>query len=345
MGDAARFDESKLRDALLRRLQSRATVQGWMSIPAVPSALDEYARMCETVFAGMGVRFTAEQTSRLKAELEFELANAFTASSRSVVYLAFNSPAGKAFDYRLKADWISIEADYDQWVELRPPPLFGVEPDARVCALADEATEPAHQRVLDIGAGTGRNALALARRGHPVDAVEMTPNFAATLRSEAAQEALDIRVIQEDVFTALSDVNAQYQLIVVSEVVPDFVNTAQLRALFELSARLLTPGGQLLLNAFFARPGYALDSAARELGQLSHCMVFTRDELAGAVAGLPVELIADDSAYDYEKAHLAPRGAWPPTGWYEAWASGLDLFDVAREDSPIELRWLVYRRV
>jgi hypothetical protein len=54
-------------------------------------------------------------------------------------------------------------------------------------------------------------------------------------------------------------------------------------------------------------------------------------------------LVADDSAYEYEKLHL-PKGAWPPTAWFADWASGLDLFDVAREESPIDLRWLVYQK-
>jgi hypothetical protein len=40
-----------------------------------------------------------------------------------------------------------------------------------------------------------------------------------------------------------------------------------------------------------------------------------------------------------------PKGAWPPTGWFAGWASGLDVFDVPRDESPIELRWLVYRKV
>ncbi|EUA42699.1 methyltransferase type 12 domain protein [Mycobacterium xenopi 4042] len=73
-------------------------------------------------------------------------------------------------------------------------------------------------------------------------------------------------------------------------------------------------------------------------------MIFTWEEMRGAAALLPLELVADDSAYEYEKTHL-PQGAWPPTGWYANWASGLDVFDVDREDSPIELRWLVYQKV
>ena len=65
--------------------------------------------------------------------------------------------------------------------------------------------------------------------------------------------------------------------------------------------------------------------------------------MSTAAAGLPLELVADDSVYDYEKAHL-PDGAWPPTSWYAEWVSGQDVFDVAREECPIEMRWLVYQK-
>ena len=197
--------------------------------------------------------------------------------------------------------------------------------------------------MLDVGAGTGRNALALARRGHPVDAVEMTPKFADMIRAEAQRKLLDVHVIERDVFATTDDLRRDYQLIVVSEVVPDFRTPSQLRGLFELSAQLLAPGGRLVLNTFLPRPGYTPDDAARELGQQFNSMIFTRDEVTAAVAQLPLELIADDPAYEYEKAHL-PAGAWPPTGWFDGWASGLDIFDVDREESPIELRWLVYQK-
>jgi hypothetical protein len=60
--------------------------------------------------------------------------------------------------------------------------------------------------------------------------------------------------------------------------------------------------------------------------------------------GLPLELIANESVYDYEKNHL-PQGTWPPTPWYPEWVSGQDVFDVPREDCPIELRWLLMKKV
>ncbi len=197
--------------------------------------------------------------------------------------------------------------------------------------------------MLEIGAGTGRNALALARRGYPVDVVELTPKFAEMIRADAGEEGLDVRVIVRDVFTTIADLRRDYQLIVLSEVVSDFRTTQQLRELFELAAQCLAPGARLVFNAFLACGGYTPDQAARESGQQAYTTIFTRHELSVAAAGLPVELIADDSVYDYEKAHL-PADAWPPTSWYADWVSGLDVFPVAREMSPIELRWLVFRK-
>ena len=152
-----------------------------------------------------------------------------------------------------------------------------------------------------------------------------------------------MRVIQRDVFETLDDLRRDYQLIVVSEVVSDFRTTQQVRGLFELASRCLAPGGRLVFNAFVAHDGYTPDDAARELGQQSYTSMVTRDEMAIAVAGLPLTLLADDSVHDYEKQHL-PEGAWPQTNWYPNWTAGQDVFDLQRQYCPIDMRWLVYRK-
>jgi SAM-dependent methyltransferase len=299
--------------------------------------------MCASVFAVAGVQYTAEQSAQLKAVLAAELNTAYTASSRSDIVISFHAPFGITMNYRVATESVTIAGHYDGWVSAREGPLFGTAPDARVWALAGEAADPRTYPVLDVGAGTGRNALALARRGHPVDAVEMSPKLADIMRAEAQRESLAVRVMNGDVFETMEGVRRDYQLIVLAEVVPDFRTTGELRGIFELAADCLAPGGQLVFNAFLAREGYLPDDAARELGQQCNTMIFTRDELATATSQLPVDLVSDDSAYDYEKAHL-PDGAWPPTDWYDGWASGLDVFDLERETSPIELRWLVYQK-
>jgi precorrin-6B methylase 2 len=333
-----------LREAMIRRLYRRSTAEGQIRVPAVPGLIDEYVQLCANICASLGVWYTPEQSAQLRAVLEAELAKAFKASSRSDIVISFGAPFGTGVNFRIKADWRTIEADYDQWVALRPPPLFGTEPDARVLTLAAEAADPTTHRVLDVGAGTGRNALALARRGHPVDAVEMTPKFAEVIRSEAESESLRVNVIQSDVFTAMEGVHDEYHLMLLSEVVSDFRTTHELRGMFELAADCLAPAGRLVFNTFVAREGYVPDDAAVQLSQQCNNMIFTREQVSGAAAGLPLESIADDAAYDYEKAHL-PSEAWPPTGWFEGWANGLDVFDVERDDSPIELRWLVFQKV
>jgi SAM-dependent methyltransferase len=328
---------------MARRLYRRSVAMGQITVPAVPSLIDEYVRMCDNLFASVGVQYSPDEFAQLKTVLKVQLAEAFRTSSRSNIVISFHAPFGTALNYRVNIESGTLASAYDGWVGTREGSLFGVEPDARVSALAAEAADPSTYRVLDIGAGTGRNALALARRGHPVDAVEMAPKLAHIIRSEAERESLVVRVIERDVFARTDEVRTDYQLIVASELVPDFRTTEQLRAMFELAAHSLAPGGRLLFNTFLPREGYTPDDAARELGQQCNTMIFTWDEIASAIDLLPVQLVGDDSAYDYEKTHL-PEGAWPPTAWFADWASGLDIFDVAREESPIELHWLVYQK-
>jgi len=335
------METSTLREALARRLYRRSVVASTITLPAVPAMIDEYMRMCDAIFTAVGRKFTPEQLDTCRGIIAEQVAIAYEQSPRSNIVITIDAPVGTVLNYHVRAEWYTLDGAYSTWLSTRQPPLFGSHPDARVWALAGETADPAGCPVLDIGAGTGRNALALARRGHPVDAVEMTADFADAIRADAERERLGVRVLTGDIFATTDALRDDYRLILSSEVVSDFRTTQELRSVFELAAARLAPGGRLVLNAFLARDGYEPDSAARELGQQVYTSVFTRDEMAAAAAGLPVDLVADDSVYEYEKANL-PDGAWPPTGWYANWVSGQDLFDLDRERSPIEMRWLVY---
>src|SRR3954463_4969123 len=69
------------------------------------------------------------------------------------------------------------------------------EVDFLVDALA---LKPGH-RVLDVGCGPGRHALALARRGFDVIGVDLSPEFVALARAAAAAEGLTARFEEHDV--------------------------------------------------------------------------------------------------------------------------------------------------
>jgi len=341
------FDQTNLpaiQTNLAKQLYRRAEAGGRIAVPAVPAMIDEYVRMCDNVFKALGVYFNEAELSQLRSALATELELAFKASHRSQIIISYESPIGSTLNYHIQAQWYSIEAEYEKWVATRTPPYFGVEPDARVWSLVSAAQDPQHFPILDIGAGTGRNALPLARRGHPVDAIEVTTQFADTIQKQSSQESLNVRVFKQDIFDDIEGLRSDYQLIILSEVVPDFRSTAQLHKVFALAARSLAKGGRFVLNTFIAKQGYIPDASARELSQQCYSAIFTPLEIAAAANGLKLELESDESAYDYEKVHL-PTNAWPPTSWYESWARGQDVFGIESEHTPVELRWLVYRKV
>jgi SAM-dependent methyltransferase len=73
--------------------------------------------------------------------------------------------------------------------------------------LADERDGP----VLELGAGTGRVALHLARRGHPVVAVERGRALAGELERRARAERLPVEVVAAD--AAALDLDRRFELI------------------------------------------------------------------------------------------------------------------------------------
>jgi SAM-dependent methyltransferase len=336
-------ENSPLQNAMSRRLQRRAIASGEISLPAVPGMLDDYVAMCGGLFESLGREFTEEQLDNLRDILRDQLNEAFAASPRSEIVISYNAPVGMLVNYHVNCRWWSVEGAYENWISTREPPLFGSEPDARVWDLASEAADPRTYPILDLGAGTGRNALALARRGHPVDVVEMTPSFAESILVEAQRDSLPVRVLQRDIFARRDDLRRDYQLILLSEVVSDFRSEDQLRGVFELASHCLAPGGRLVFNAFVAHRSYTPGESALQLGQQCYTTIFTQSQMADALAGSPLALVSDESVYDYEKAHL-PADSWPPTSWYADWVSGMDVFDVPRSDRPIEMRWLVYEK-
>jgi hypothetical protein len=72
-------DSTKLRESMARRLYRRSVVAGEITLPAVPGMIDEYVKMCDTIFAAVGCPFTAEQLQHLRSVLEQQLGEAYAA--------------------------------------------------------------------------------------------------------------------------------------------------------------------------------------------------------------------------------------------------------------------------
>jgi SAM-dependent methyltransferase len=329
--------------ALTQRLESRLCCEGKITLPAVPHMLDDYVARCDQIFASVGRRLNDTERTHLRTILANQMKIAFSKSQRSTITVTYSADTATPLKYRVAPQHPDLSATYERWVDTRKPPYFGAHPDAKVMALAREASNPSACAVLDIGAGTGRNSLALARLGHPVDAVELTPRFAEIMKGAAASESLPIRVIREDVFRSRGLLRNDYGLIVVSEVVSDFRSVEEWRALLELAARSLADGGKFLANVFVAHDDYYEADAAREFAQQTFSFFMTPAELAGATRNLPLELLSSESVHDYEKANL-PAELWPPTTWYPDWVRGLDVFSMRAEDCPVSMRWLVFQK-
>src|SRR5690606_15880072 len=120
-------------------------------------------------------------------------------------------------------------------------------PDAKVMNLARSLGDPKDVPVLDIGAGTGRNTLPLAREGFPTDAIELAPALAKVLREDAEKAGLSVRVFEGDATDRNLGVPQNYYgLVFLAEVVAShFRNVAHLRQLFEVVVDMIRPGGYL----------------------------------------------------------------------------------------------------
>jgi SAM-dependent methyltransferase len=339
-------DPITLRASVIRRLTKKIGVEGRVRFPAVPTLLDVYVENLRKIFASYGRIFSDEEVANLRSILETKLKEAFVISPYAHVIVRYKSedPPKIGIQYWISTEISTIEDQYADWVKTRTPPLFGKHPDTKVMDLARSLGAPADVRVLDIGAGTGRNTLPLARAGFPTDAVELSPDLADILKRDAASEGLSVTLYRGDILAdGLELPKASYRLVILCEVVSHFRATSELRKLFERTSELLVPGGVLAFSVFLPVSGYQPDDLARELAQVFWCSLFSRDDLKEASAVLGMSLLSEESVYDYERKNLPPD-AWPPTGWFEEWSRGLDLFRLPAGKAPIDMRWVVFRK-
>ncbi|MCA1221702.1 class I SAM-dependent methyltransferase [Streptomyces sp. 8L] len=136
----------------------------------------------------------------------------------------------------------------------RPVPFFVPKPDESLAACVDRGLI-APGRALDLGCGTGRNALYLASRGFEVDAVDLSPVAVAWAEDRARGAGIGARFLSGDVFALpATELSGPYDLVVDSGCFHHLPPHRRVSYLGLLD-RVLAPGGHFALTCFAAGEG------------------------------------------------------------------------------------------
>lgn len=331
-------------------LAAQTSVWGELKLPALPSLLDHHVAQIGKVLEGLGQTLETAEIEGWRSAIAPTLNQLFKSSPNAYLVVRYESLDRElgllgGIKLHISGEIASIAEEYHVWTKTRQGPLFGSHADAKVLDIAAQLGDPAHAPILDIGAGTGRNSLALAQQGFPVDAVELAPALARQLIQAKTEMGLNLSVIQGDILDpTLALPTNHYRLIFLSEVIAShFRNVEQVRKVCDRICTLLQPGGLLLFNAFLAVDNYRPSLIQRELAQAFWCCILTQAELHTALTELPLTLLTEESATAYEEANL-PTEAWPPTEWFTGWATGRNLFPTVVQP-PMNLQWVLYRRI
>jgi ubiquinone/menaquinone biosynthesis C-methylase UbiE len=163
-------------------------------------------------------------------------------------------------------------------------------------------------RVLDVGTGTGRYALKLARSGARVTAIDQSPEMLARARQAAESQGLAIDFQQVSLEDGLPFAAQHFDLLTCALML---CHMPDLLPVLRECARVLQPGGTLLLTDF--HPGsvrYGWRTAFRQAGvrYVLPNMAHTRETYLHALAACGLRLL---SALDLPLGAL-PARAYPP---------------------------------
>lgn len=321
--------------------------RGELVLLAMPALVETHLKRLQMLATVLGNPFNERGLVNVRAALEQRAAEGFAASPYSMLRVRYG-PAPNPRDgliWQIETVVISRLDRAREFLKHRPPEQFGQFPDAKLMAVAEQLGAPATAPVLDVGAGTGRNALALAERGHPVTALEENALFVEVIqqRAWAAERAIEVQHL--DLLNPLLELPRQhYALAVLSGVVPYFDGVRELRLAIARLTHTLRPGGYLLFDTFVTTEGYQASQLVIELSRFSDSYLFSPQDLHEAIGTQPLDLVSDEAAWDYEAQHLEPA-ARAVRGWLDAWARADRLFPLPDgQRPPVSLRWQLYRK-
>ncbi len=333
-------------------LKPLSSAIGEINLPCVPALHEYYATHILDVFKLLGVNISESTAQKLRGKVATELENGFRISqhSRLVVKYKPAPPPRIGCQIEIFHTVVSVKDYYENIIrnfvgtDIAEPEksVFGKYPHAKVLEVASKLGDPKLARILDIGAGLGRNAIPLARLGHPVDAVELADILSQSLADTAKKESLCITPIKGDILDPLIEFPVgNYQIAILTELFCHFRTPEDVGLSLLKACNAILPGGFILFDIFVAADGYDPDPAIRQLAQVLQSFFVTPNELQTLLKPLPLEVISQESMYEYERDCL-PAEAWPPSAWFERWSNGRMVFPTG--DSPISLCWILCRR-
>ncbi|MCB9606687.1 MAG: class I SAM-dependent methyltransferase [Polyangiaceae bacterium] len=323
----------------LASVEQRYSARCELTFPAVPTLLNHYAEILEHHFESLGRPMTDKQRTGLLELLGAKLTEAHASGAQSNVFVRYQLDRGSGeIFYEIASAASSLEEEYEYWVSQRVGSLFGRNPDARVLELV--GSKSTNLRILDVGAGTGRNSIPLAEAGHQVVAIELAPALADVLQDEAESRRMSFPVVcgsalDPDLVIPL----APFDLVIAAEVLPHLRSVDEVTRLLTRLAALSKPDASLLVSVFLSHAGYQPSQLAREAAQVAWSAFLTPDEFMTACANSGWKAVEQQPVLTYERKRAL---SWPPTSWYESWTQGHDAFK--GDDPPIALQWLLLSR-
>lgn len=339
-------------DQIFDQLKHLGYVSGKLLMPCAPTMLEHYVSQVKALLDISGTKFTTEQLAALKQQIAECLEAGFAASQHShlVIHYEPAKPPQTNLVINISYKVASLKDFYEQSIreyfgnslDDMETTVFGKVANAKVIDVAMQLGEPRGTRILDIGAGSGRNTLPLARLGYSVDAIDLAEVFCKQLQSSADRENLPVVVTQGNILDPLFRLRfGHYKLVVLAEVLPHFRDVDQVRLAFVKICDALQSGGLFLFNIFLVQEEYEPDVATRQVAQVFQAFFLTRTELAIAMAGLPLEMLSEQSVFAYERDHLPPE-AFPPSPWFVKWSTGQLVFGENTEF--MSLQWILCTR-
>jgi SAM-dependent methyltransferase len=139
---------------------------------------------------------------------------------------------------------------YRSWA---PWDAVGVREDLRTLLESGRVSPESHPRAVDLGCGTGANAVYLAEHGFAVVGVDFSPVALAKARTRAERAGVDCRFVGGDLTTDLAELDGPFDLVLDFGTLDDLAPAGR-RAMADNIRRLTIPGSLFIFWCFYADP-------------------------------------------------------------------------------------------